>query len=486
MIFLLTALCLLPPLDHPVQQQKNVLILLMDDIGVDSVGVYEQGTDLPSTPTIAQLAAVGVRFTNVWSNPVCSPTRATILTGLYSDRTGIGYTVVDGTPGLPLGTTTIPEMLEMGGAGYTTAAFGKWHLGNDQVGGSMAPNLAGFQHYAGALVNLHPPETYFDWIKTVDGVDQATSGYITTDMVDDAVEWIRNAPEPWFCYVAFHSAHTPYHAPPPSLHSVNLEKAGPPSEDPRPYFKAMVESMDTEIGRLLFQASIDIQQTTILCLGDNGTDQTVIQPPFDPTHGKGTAYQGGIRVPLIAVGPNVLQPGSLCHALVNTTDLFATVAELAGVDLSLPAFDPIADWGGPGEVWTSGENTLAQPTSVSDPPLPGGPEPLEPPTFLGPDSISLAPYMAHPERQSLRSFAYAELFQPNGIGLPLTEVRRTVRSQKYKLISRTIPPAAPEVLLFDLDADPLELNDLLLGDLTAEQQQAFLELRQLQIDVLVP
>ena len=170
----------------------NVLILVLDDIGVDGLNAYGLGTDLPSTPNIDALASKGVVFDNAWSNPVCSPTRATIQTGRYPLHTGVGYTVTEYAQELELSEVTIPEMLKLTGTNITSGAFGKWHLGNSSNGGSSSPNLAGYDHYEGALINLHPPQSYYRYFKTNNGFSFASLKYVTSEAVDDARDWINS------------------------------------------------------------------------------------------------------------------------------------------------------------------------------------------------------------------------------------------------------------------------------------------------------
>ena len=287
--------------------QSNILIVLADDVGVDMLQSYGLGSDLPDTPNIDLLASTGVLFRNAWSNPVCSSTRATILTGRYSFRTGVGD-IVDTTWGLRQSEVTLPEALDYQNAGYTHAAIGKWHLAMDSVGNALSPNLAGFSYFAGTITNVGP-NGYFNWIQTENGTKFATSGYVTTRQAQDAIDWIATAPEPWFCYVAFQSAHAPFHAPPAGLYTVDLSMAGSPAADPRPYYKAMIEAMDFEIGRIIQGLGSALANTTILFLGDNGTPTAVTAPPFLPSHAKGTLYQGGIQVPLIVSGAGVAAAG---------------------------------------------------------------------------------------------------------------------------------------------------------------------------------
>ncbi len=365
-------------------ERGNVLVVLADDYGTDQLGLYGIHNDPPSTPTIDSLAADGVRFMNAWSLPICSPTRAALLTGRYAGRTGVGWNVADHPTqpivGLPLEELTIPEMLDVGTNGlYAHAAIGKWHLGSTAVvGGALAPNMHGFDHFSGSLDNL--PD-YYNWEKVTNGVAQQTTSYAMTDKVDDALAWMSTAPEPWFCYLALNAPHGPFHSPPSNLHSVDLSGAAPPGADPAPYFRAMVESMDTELGRLLEGLGAKRNRTTVMFMGDNGTTPAVLQAPFTADSGKETVRQGGVHVPLIISGPLVQVPGSTIQALVHVVDVFPTVAELAGVDLQM---------------------SLPRGTKI--------------------DGRSLLPFLSNPQHKPRRERIYTEIFFPNGPGaqLPLS------------------------------------------------------------------
>ena len=159
--------------------------------------------------------------------------------------------------------------------------------------------------------------------------------------MDDVLAWLATHPptRSRFLWVACNAPHTPLHRPPDHLHSYHdlpADGSGPP----RPYYEAMIEALDTELGRLL--AAVDTNRTTILFIGDNGTPGSVIQPPHPPERAKGTPYQGGIRVPLIIAGPEVVAPGRICDTPVHAVDLWATVLELFGAD---PARVPPRDRG---------------------------------------------------------------------------------------------------------------------------------------------
>lgn len=391
----------------------NVLLLIADDVGVDRIGAYAEHPDPGRTPTIDRLAAEGLLFRNAWANPVCSPTRAGILTGRYSFRTGIGTFIKNSsTFGLSVDELSLPELI-----GGSSAVAGKWHLGVPPQGPAH-PLDSGFRYHAGSLNNIG--FSYFLWEKHVNGVPHSESTYATTDTTDEAIAMIAALPEPWFLWVAYNAPHTPLHVPPNHLHTYQLD--GFPEETPVVHMKAMTEAMDTEIGRLL--GHVDLATTTVIFIGDNGTFSGATDAPFDPEHAKGTVYEGGLNVPFIVAGAGVSARGVESEALVHTTDLFATIAELAGV------------------------------ASAAE------------------DSVSIVPYLADPTRPSIRDTVYAELFRPNGPG-PYARHDRAIRDSRYKLIMRL--EGRDE--LYDLDEDRFEQNDLLLGALTPAVIAAYLELR---------
>lgn len=322
--------------ETPAPRPGNILVLLADDLGVDMLGVYGEGSDLPPTPNLDALARGGVLFRNAWASPVCSPSRAVLQTGRHAFRSGVGF----GIPyhraySLPLDEVTLAELLRGDSRQtWSTAAFGKWHLASvhpdDDQGGRLAPNRQGYQHYAGVLGGA--PRDYFAWASTVNGRGGVVREYATTHHVDNALAWIDRAREPWLVYLAFNAPHAPFHAPPPELHTQDLSAAAAPGVDPRPYYKAQVEALDTEIGRLLRGLGDARQRTHVLFMGDNGTPGPVLMPPFSADRGKSTLYESGVRVPFLVSGPAVVAPGRESAALTGLVDVFATVAELAGVD----------------------------------------------------------------------------------------------------------------------------------------------------------
>ncbi|MDP6938166.1 MAG: sulfatase-like hydrolase/transferase [Planctomycetota bacterium] len=377
-------------------RRPNVLILLGDDMGVDMVACYAEGSAPPCTPNIDGLATRGLLFRNAWANPTCSPTRSELLTGRYGFRTGIGRPVNNSNQGLLLSEFTLPEML----TGYSSSVIGKWHLAG-QGQSKKHPGKSGFGYHAGSMGNI---SDYFNWQKVVNGSESTSTTYATTDCADEAIQAALTMPEPWLLYTAFQAPHTPHHVPPsglcacPTTSNCDVVKNG---SSKAVKAKAMTEAMDTEIGRLLQVIS---PNTLVIFMGDNGTAATVTEPPFNKTQAKGTLYEGGVNVPLIIAGAGTVQ--GECGALVTATDIFATLGDLARV-----------------------------PSSAED-------------------SVSLVPYLWGSSKPQ-RDVVYAEFFTPNGPA-PWTTHTRAVRDDRFKLIRST--GVADE--FYDLQSDPFEQIDL--------------------------
>ncbi len=405
--------------------RDNFLIIVADDLGVDSVAVYSddtayghpgEGANHGPTPRIDALAAQGVLFRNAYTNSLCAPTRAQLMTGRHALRTGIG---TPGSAELDLAETTLPELLAVT---HSNAAIGKWHIG---PGGDVDhPIDSGFDYFAGALNgNI---SDYYDWQKTINSsggsatVISNHTVYATDDNSAEAIAKIAEFGEdPWIVYLAFNAPHSPFHVPTsPVTTSVNAASSN------RVKFEATVEAMDREIGDVLdsIPASI-LADTTVIFIGDNGTPTGVTRPPFVSAHAKGTSYEGGINVPLIISGPHAAV-GAESLALVQSTDIFATIAEIAGVASSAE------------------------------------------------DSISLVSYLADPTlaTSSVRPYAYAEEFTPNGLGVVYTNHERAIRDDQYKLIWRN--DVYEE--FFDLTTHPWEdVNLLPYEGMTEDQQVAY-------------
>jgi arylsulfatase A-like enzyme len=440
---------------------RNILVIVADDLGVDKIGAYDEHPEAPATPAIDSLAEGGVLFRNAWSDPLCSSTRAGALTGHYGFRTGVGgairLTGVEPRLGLDPGDPNAPILASLlRDADYETAAFGKWHVaGCPEIGPDgeceaesprfdpAHPVRSGFDHFAGTMGNFRRGDDfhYCRWPKVearrvgpgtddIDVTSRISTHYATTETVDDAISHIPGMREPWFVWVAFNASHVPLHEVPEDPLNCTLPQSSPAPSDLEMH-AAMTEQMDAEIGRLLdaLGAHCDaLQRTTIIFFADNGTDAKATTAPFDPERGKGTVYQGGIQVPFIVAGRRTQVPadGAESAALVNTTDVFATVMDLAGVS-----------------AWAE-------------------------------DSVSLLPLLENPALPSQRAFAYAERFHPNGFRAVKTR-RRAIRSERYKLIHRI--RRGPAFEFYDLEQDLDEANDLLLGEeLSASQSAALVEL----------
>lgn len=327
---------------------SNILILVTDDQGIDQVGVYDEHPNPPPTPNIDRLAAEGVLFRNAWASPTCSPSRGSILTGRLPRRTGVGSVIHPRQEyELPLSEVAMPRMLQGASQQWATVAIGKWHVaGRSSKHSVRHPNLVGFDHYSGTLANIGRAGrkrfgelSYEHWEKVTDGKRSMCEVYATTDTVDEALKHIRTLPEPWLVYVAFNAPHSPWHVPPKRLHNQTL---GPEASDADKY-RAMVEALDAEIGRLLREMGPQRESTTVIFLSDNGTPDETTLPPWPADRAKNTPFEGGVNVPLIISGPQVKQPGSESGALVHVVDVFATVADIAGVALGPEATGPMKD-----------------------------------------------------------------------------------------------------------------------------------------------
>jgi arylsulfatase A-like enzyme len=344
--FLLTLAFLLLLSASGLAAPRNVLLLIADDYGVDSSSLYNTtaGAQLPPTPNINALKNSGVMFRNAYAHPTCSPTRATMLTGRHPFRHGVTTAVTASDGQLQSSEFTLPEAFAANPQlGYSVAAFGKWHL---TIGPGTAddPNsIGGWPHYAGCLSGAVP--SYTNWSKTVNGVTTSNiTTYATTDTVNDTLAWVQaRGTNRWFAWVGFNAPHNPFHKPPAALHTYNL--IGVPINGNEPiHYRAAAQALDTEIGRLFtgIGASV-LSNTMVVFIGDNGTPGRVIQPPYTTNHAKDSLYEGGVRVPLLISGPEIVSPNREVATPVHAADLYTTILELAGIDVATtqPASRPL-------------------------------------------------------------------------------------------------------------------------------------------------
>ena len=366
-------------LDPPAQQPPNIIYMLADDLGYGELGSY--GQTKIRTPHLDALAAQGMRFSDHYSgSPVCAPSRGTLMTGLHTGHGQIrdnfevgGYPDPDELGQMPLdsGTYTLGRMLQ--DAGYVTGAIGKWGLGGR--GSIGQPHHQGFDYFFGYLDqqlahNYYPTHLwrngerveldneYFNPHQRFEGADPtdpaayeqyAGNEYSVDVMAEDALRFLdEHQDEPFFLYLPFAVPHLALQVPDSSL----VEYEGEFEEEPylgdrgylphvRPFsaYAGMITRMDAHIGRILER--LDelglAENTLVMFTSDNGTTYTggVDAEYFEGTGGlrglKGSVYEGGIRVPLIARWPGRIEPGSESDHVSAFWDMMPTLADVVGV-----------------------------------------------------------------------------------------------------------------------------------------------------------
>jgi arylsulfatase A-like enzyme len=389
------------------QSSPNILLIIADDMGKDAAPGYSEGSVKPTVPNIESIMNAGIKFNNFWTAPVCSPTRATILTGKYGYRTNVL------NPGdiISESETSLQAYInqETNNA-YATSIIGKWHLsgGNSTIN----PEDWGIDYYAGIFSG--GVNSYDTWSFNQDGVSITETSYVTEKLTDLAIDWVANQTKPWFLWMAYNAPHTPFHLPPAEMHSQgNLTDSDAAiASNPLPYYMAMIEAMDYQIGRLLESMTTEERDNTIIIfIGDNGTPNRVAQSPYTNSTVKGSIYQGGVNMPMYISGKGVSRISEE-DALINSSDLFATIANIAEVNVN--------------EINDSKNFTSLLSTEGDH-----------------------------------RDFAYVEVLSNN-------KDEWGIRNSRYKLIERS----SGEKELYDLDNDPYENMNLLLQDLSLEASNA--------------
>jgi len=376
--------------------RPNILLIIGDDIGIDvTTNMYPglidslvkqygpSGHNHPnyrqidgrpaSTPTLNSLASAGMRFTQAWTQPFCSPTRTSILTGLYSAKTG----VLDYTNWLSQNHHSFVRDLKERG-GYGTALFGKYHMAGLGVYPGMKPKEAGFDLFLG---NLHGGvATYWEWdyqiqdstdapdkyrtekapTRSIPGVAPTT--YAPVVNAADAIQWIteqesKNPGKPWFVWLAFNLAHITGNQKPNPMIVPNIDTMDEASIkemkacggtfgsaivgscSSEALMRAMTNSMDTIIGKVLDVVDSQDKNTYVIYLGDNGTWMFGPQREFIDNmyitrreRSKGTAYESGVRVSMAIRGPRI-KAGSRSDEPIHCVDLFSTILEMARLDV---------------------------------------------------------------------------------------------------------------------------------------------------------
>jgi arylsulfatase A-like enzyme len=310
----------------PAQQQAaarpNVLLIMTDDQGWPELGVH--GNPVIETPNLDRLAGEGVRLSRFYCSPVCTPTRAALLTGRYPQRSGAIDTYM-GRDTMAADEVTVAEVLR--GVGYRTGQFGKWHLGRYA---RYHPQSRGFDDYFGfwqyGFINR-----YFDSPELFEGrTPVITTGYVTDVLTDRALRFIEeNRARPFFCYVPYNAPHAPNLAP-DALVAKYLRK-GLSLSDAQIY--GMIDSVDQNVGRLL--AALDRlalrDNTLVLFLTDNGFVSRHYTAGLRGR--KGTVFEGGIRVPFLARWPGRIPAGKVVDVPAQHIDVLPTLCEAAGAPL---------------------------------------------------------------------------------------------------------------------------------------------------------
>lgn len=306
--------------------RPNILYILADDLGWGDVGWH--GGEI-KTPNLDRLAASGARLEQFYVQPVCSPTRAALLTGRYPMRHGLQVGVVRpwAQYGLPLEERTLPQALKE--AGYETAISGKWHLGHHQP--EYLPTRRGFDHqyghYNGALDYFtHVRDGGFDWHR--DDRESRDEGYSTHLIAQEAATRIRDhdASRPLFLYVTFNAVHSPHQVP----ERYKEPYAGLP--EPRRTYAGMLAAMDEGVGRIVeaLEEKGLRDDTLILFSSDNGGPAPGRVTSNGPLRGaKATLYEGGVRVPAIASWKGKIRAGSVVEAPLHAVDWYPTLLKLA-------------------------------------------------------------------------------------------------------------------------------------------------------------
>ena len=394
----------------PAALAQRVLLIDIDDIGADILSTTP-------TPNLDRIAAIGLRFENFYTGPLCSPTRQRMNLGAYGSHPDVLLgNIMKGEDGYSMPLEPLEPLAKVvSDAGLSTVKIGKWHLAPDAD--LLHPNRAGWQHYAGCMNNCGPqPEGYYNFRKVIDGsVTQVTDIYLTTDETDDAISVVKAGVN--LVSVSYHAIHTPFHVPPPELYS------GPPPQTEDEKARAALQALDKELGRLVGVALA--QGYVIVVFSDNGTATTL-------GGSKGSVWETGVKMPCFVIGPGIVRGSQ--SALVGVEDIYATVLDL----FSIP---------GAGDI------------------------------TRGPHSISFLPLLWGMPRTDGRRWNYSESWHPNGKDprwLPPKKTwRRGIRTLRYKLVR---DQDVDGDRFYDLWNDPREQHDLVVGGLASNLRGIYIAL----------
>jgi arylsulfatase A-like enzyme len=319
----------------------NIVIFYADDLGWMDLGI--QGSGFYETPNIDRIGREGMRFTQAYANCAnCAPSRASLMTGLYTPRHGI-YTVANPDRGkaenrrlipasnrtvLDTSLLTLPQYLRQ--QGYATCMAGKWHLSENPADYGFETNFGGTHRGA--------PKSYFSPYQNPYLPDGPTGEHLPDRLSEEVVNWLEQQEDRFFLYFPFYSVHTPIQAR-EDLTAKYLQKT-PSEHHNHPQYAAMIEAMDQAVGKVL--ALLDekglADNTLVLFSSDNGSYGPVtLSRPLRGS--KGMFYEGGIRIPLLARWPGQIEAGTINESPVIGSDWFPTLAEIAGGAKPQPQFD---------------------------------------------------------------------------------------------------------------------------------------------------
>jgi len=350
-----TGAAIVPRAAAETARRPNIVYILADDQGWKDVGFHGAAI---KTPTLDKLAAGGARLEQFYAQPMCTPSRAALMTGRYPHRYGLQTLVIPsaGSYGLPTDEWLMPQMLKS--AGYRTAIVGKWHLGHADK--KYWPRQRGFDHQYGPLLGeidyfKHTAHNKRDWFR--DNVPVTETGYVTHLIGNDAVRLIEGHDKatPLFLYLTFTAPHAPYQAPQKYLDQYASVK------DPSvKAYSAMITAMDAEIGRVVDALSRRgmLDDTLIVYQSDNGgprdaqftgeVDMSKSTIPADNgpwRDGKASLYEGGTRVVALANWAGHIKPGLVVDEPIHIVDMYPTLAKLAGASVEkAKALDGLDVW----------------------------------------------------------------------------------------------------------------------------------------------
>lgn len=320
--------------EESIEKKANIILILVDDLGWKDL--QSQGSSFYQTPNIDKLSEAGFTFTNAYASASnCAPSRACLMSGQYTPRHGI-YTVGSSKRGksnlrklIPTTNKTILHDSvisiadELKNAGYTTASIGKWHIGEDPISQGFDINIGG--------TKLGHPKSYFSPYKNKNLEDKTDGEYLTDRLTTEAIQFIeKNKEEKFFLYLPYFTVHSPYQAKENLVSKYDSLKTD--NGQNNAVYAGMVEALDNNIGRIIKALdSLNLsKETMVIFTSDNGgVSRISSQAPLK--YGKGSYYEGGIRVPMMIKWPSKIEPNIKSDEAVINLDIYPTILSVAGI-----------------------------------------------------------------------------------------------------------------------------------------------------------